>query len=64
MSHFKGVFPTALLVAEMLYPADEIAADRGLCQPGRIDGYRGRTSPPPRHAPYNLAQHSRHIVFA
>jgi hypothetical protein len=30
----------------------------------RIDGYRSRISPPPRHAPHNLVEHARHILFA
>jgi len=50
----QPVFPGALRLAKMFHPADEIAADRSLRQPGCIDGYRGRTSPPPRHAPRNL----------
>ncbi len=61
---FQPVFPRTLLVAEVLHSADEIAADRALCQPGSIDGYRGRTSPPPRHAPHNLLEYTRYIFFA
>ena len=57
------VLPGARLLAEMLFQADKVTADRGLCQPGCIDGYRGRTSPPPRHTPHNLCHHPRHIVF-
>ena len=57
------MFPTALLVAEVLYVADEIAADRALHKSRCIYGYRGRTSPPPGHAPHDFMHHTHHIVF-
>ena len=57
----QPMFPGALLLAEVLYTADEITAHRALRQPGGIDGYRGRTSPPPGHAAYDLVHHPRHI---
>ena len=59
---FQPAFPGALLLAEVLYTADEVAAYRGLRQSGCIDGYRGRTSPPPWHAPHDLIHNSSHIV--
>jgi hypothetical protein len=34
----QPMFPSALLLAEVLYAADEITAHRGLRQPGCIDG--------------------------
>ena len=58
---FQPMLPGALWLAKMLYPADEIAAHRARCQASSIDGYRGRTSPPPRHAPYDLIHRPRHI---
>jgi len=59
---FQPVLPGALLLAEVLYATDEIAAYLGLRQPGCIDGYRGRTSPPPGHASDNFVHHPRYIV--
>ena len=55
------MLPGSLLLTEMLYATDEIAAHRSLRQPGRIDGYGGRTSPPPRHASHHLVHPPRHI---
>jgi hypothetical protein len=59
---FQPMFPGTLLLAEVLYAADEMAAYYGLYQPGCIDGYRGKTSPPPWHAPHDLVRHSSQIV--
>lgn len=58
----QPMLPGALLLAEMLHTADEIAAYRGLRQSGCIDGYRGKTSLPPWHAPHDLVHHASHIV--
>jgi hypothetical protein len=55
------VFPSVPLLAEVLYPADEIAAHRILRQRGCIDSHRGRTSLPPRHTSNDLVHHPRHI---
>ena len=49
----QPMLPGALWLAKMLYTADEVAARCALCQAGSVDGYRGRTSPPPWHAPYD-----------
>jgi hypothetical protein len=59
----QPVFPVALLLAEVLYPADKVAAHRGLRQSSGIDGYRGGISPPPRHAANDFIHHPRYIVF-
>jgi hypothetical protein len=38
-----------------------LATHRSLRQSGGVDSYRDRASTPPRHAPYDLAHHLRHI---
>ena len=60
---FQPVFPGARLVAEVFHAADEVAADRTRREPRRIHRYRGRTSPPPGHAPHDFLHHPRHVLF-
>ena len=57
----QPMLPSALGLAKMLYPADEVAADRSLCQACGVHRYGGRTSPPPRHAPHDFVHPPRHI---
>ena len=58
----QPVPPCALRLAKMLYPADKVTAYRTLRQSRGIDAYRGRTSPPPGHAPHNLIHHAGYVV--
>lgn len=50
-----------LWLAEMLHPADEIAADRALHQVRSIVAYRNSPSPPPGHPLYDLIHHMGYI---
>ncbi len=58
---FQPMLPGALRLTKVLYPGDEVTACCALCQTRDIDGYCGRTSPPPGHAAYDLVHHPRHI---